>query len=391
MVIGIALVAVVAVVAGAAVLLSAPPKDVEVDDREVVTVTDLMGTSVNVKYPVKRVVLGSMDEVDFYAAVYGEGWEKTIVMWPSDMSTRDPSREAAYFGKYPSLKGLPKSPDMFQAPAFPVELLMKQNADLILLPASSMMWRSWNAETWKLLTESGTGVVTLDMYTDPFNKIAENVNVLSKITKNTERAAGINAMFDKNIKKVMDVMKTIPDSKKGLSIYIEIPGLDPVKYGSSPAMGTPEFDMLGSKNAAVEYHKKKNLQYTAEFTFNYEMLQAEKPDVFVFAMSSYYGSKEAKLFGFNMSSSKADLEDAASKYLNRPGFGELKAVKDKKCFMYIAELRNTFASFANLQYVAKALYPEEFKNLDPYANLMEFDATYLPVYTSGTFFHYMCT
>ncbi len=45
----------------------------------------------------------------------------------------------------------------------------------------------------------------------------------------------------------------------------------------------------------------------------------------------------------------------------------------------------TLSDFAMVQYIAKQLYPEQFKDVDPIANYLGYYKKYLPVTPQGTF------
>ena len=72
-------------------------------------------------------------------------------------------------------------------------------------------------------------------------------------------------------------------------------------------------------------------------------------------------------------------------YLGRPGWDGLDAVKEGKIIGIYHGGNRTLYDYAFLQFLAKAIYPEQFADVDPQATLNRFFATYMPVAFEGTY------
>ncbi|MEM7239731.1 MAG: iron ABC transporter substrate-binding protein, partial [Pseudomonadota bacterium] len=72
-------------------------------------------------------------------------------------------------------------------------------------------------------------------------------------------------------------------------------------------------------------------------------------------------------------------------YLDRPGWSGLDAVKSGEIHAIYHGGARTLYDFVFLQYIAKTLHPDQFKDVDPQANLDAFFAGFLPIRFTGTY------
>lgn len=87
--------------------------------------------------------------------------------------------------------------------------------------------------------------------------------------------------------------------------------------------------------------------------------------------------------GINIEEQEAQKRLAGFK--KRAGWTELPAVKNNRFYgLYMGASRNlTDASM--IEYIAQALYPELFADLDPIKTYIDFHKKYLPIVPVGTF------
>ena len=71
-------------------------------------------------------------------------------------------------------------------------------------------------------------------------------------------------------------------------------------------------------------------------------------------------------------------------YAKRELWAGMKAVKNKNVFAIEHGLCRTLYDFVAMQYIAKQLYPEVFKDLDPELAFKTYHEKYLPVGYAGT-------
>lgn len=349
--------------------------------EETISVTDIEGRTVEISLPVTRVAITTSDLVDVFASVVGDGWEDTLVMWPDDMKSREPSKYDLYMESYPSLSDLSLCPDIFSGNLgeFPCERIALADPDIVFVNKSAMDWMEIDEDDYRLLTNAGIVVVYLDFLNDIFEdeNCRDNLEILGQIMQREERSDAIADYFEEQVDLVDDILEIIPESEKNKTIYFEIPGTSATEYGITPGTNTPEQVYIGAVNMATEL----GISYGI---IGREQLASADPDYICFCMSTYYGNQESKLFGYDIKTTDDELEEMAYRFLSRSGWGELSAVKNGNVLFYYAEFRCLPAGFVNIQILAKLLYPEYFEDLDPMENLEGYFEEFMPFDIDGT-------
>jgi iron complex transport system substrate-binding protein len=72
-------------------------------------------------------------------------------------------------------------------------------------------------------------------------------------------------------------------------------------------------------------------------------------------------------------------------FTQRPGWADLPAVKNQRVYAVYHGATRSVMDAALLQYVAKTLYPDLFRDLNPLATYLGFYQRYLPIRPHGTF------
>lgn len=72
-------------------------------------------------------------------------------------------------------------------------------------------------------------------------------------------------------------------------------------------------------------------------------------------------------------------------FAQRNGWSALPAIKNGKLFGVYQGASCTLVDFTMVQFIAKSLYPDLFKDIDPVKNYHDYYKKYLPVTPVGTF------
>ena len=73
-------------------------------------------------------------------------------------------------------------------------------------------------------------------------------------------------------------------------------------------------------------------------------------------------------------------------FTTRNGWENLPAVKNNRVYGIYHTASRSLSDLASAQFMAKALYPEAFTDVDPEKTYLDFHEKYLPVKPNGTFF-----
>ena len=114
-----------------------------------------------------------------------------------------------------------------------------------------------------------------------------------------------------------------------------------------------------------------------------EYVLSQKPDLIFLAGSEWLNKPQSVQMGFGATAEVARERMAA--YLKRPGWSNLPAVKNHGVHGIYHGGARTLSDYVYAQYVAKQLYPDAFKDVDPQQNLRDFYEKWLPVKADGVF------
>jgi hypothetical protein len=81
----------------------------------------------------------------------------------------------------------------------------------------------------------------------------------------------------------------------------------------------------------------------------------------------------------------APVQERMMQYARRAGWPQLQAVKNQRIYALYHGGARTVYDFIFVQYLAKALYPSAFADVDPQHNLAQFYHKYLPIEAEGVF------
>lgn len=380
-------VAVVAIMvaAGAGVYLVSAKKSHEVDNREFKTGVDAMGNEIRYRYPVERVCPTSLNALDFVAAIYGEGYEKKLCAFPEDIKLREPTKYEAYLKSTPSLEKLPLSPDIFSSPQFPAQKLMSFKPDVVLVEQAMLDWMKFTPESYKILVDAGIAVFSFDTFYNPtgdgeFRKVVEP---LAELFEKKDRGKRLIERFEGEMAKIKAAMANVPEELKNKSIYLELTSANYQTEYAPTMTAAPEADYCEAINIAKEIFGGM----PSDKPISKEQLIEKNPDYIILTITTYYGSENAKMFGFGKTPDHGKLQEWMQGYKNRTGWNTLKAVENNNVFFWYSELRGNISTFMNLIFMGKMLYPDQFSEFDAEKTLVDLYSDFMPISGKGLFLY----
>lgn len=197
------------------------------------------------------------------------------------------------------------------------------------------------------LKSHGIPVVMLDCYF--LHSMTDDMTTLGKILGKEKEAADFNAFYLKYYKLAVDRTKSIPESKRPL-LYVDYY----TDYGTvSKGSASQELlDAIGARNVA----------YSLGVPFpkiSSEWVVAKNPQVIFKVVSSSVPN------GYGQS--QGTLKMKLQSIMQRPGWGNISAVKNKRVFVISSEIFTTVRAPIGILYMAKYLYPDYFQDIDPAA------------------------
>lgn len=301
------------------------------------TFTDDVGRAVSVRAPVRRVVVFNRYNVEFVRAIVGTGPIVGI-----DAST---AKERAYWSE---LRGVAVVGQGQSTPNY--DAVTNLAPDLVIMPRNG----AW-AEADRLLTPLGIPVAVVTAW--DVLKHEPNATLLGRLFEKPKEAEALNAFY----RHWRDLLSQRLQGVKRKRVYLE-------EVGDYRTLlpGSGWHDMIETGGGInifrdVTISAGNAARGTSQgFTVDPEEVIARKPDVIIKLQPGQY-APHPRAF------SRAVLERIAA----RPGFATIPAVRDGQVHHVSYYLAGGCSKIIGALQVAKWLYPERFRDVDPEAVMAE--------------------
>lgn len=336
-------------------------------------VTDALGRKVTIASPVERVVL-CFNYEEFTAVAGVEGWKKVVGMSKTLWAGWRPAIFAKYSAVIPNLAEMPDVGNTEDG-NFSAE-------KVIALKPSVVVMAEWSFNNLKTagdqLAAAGIPIVVIDYNAQTLERHLASTRALGAVMGTESRAEELAQHYERNYRDILQRIEKAAKSGVKPKVYVELGqnGTEAIGNTYSKTMWGKILDTLGADNIA-------NGKLPGPWgPLNPELVIAANPDFIFIAGSSWANKPKAVRLGFDMTEDKSRATLAP--YAQRPGWADLKAIKNGELHALEHGLARTLFDFTAMQYIAKRLYPEAFRDVDPVRSLKQYHEKYLPVAFSGT-------
>jgi ABC-type Fe3+-hydroxamate transport system substrate-binding protein len=256
---------------------------------------------------------------------------------------------------------------------FSLEKVIAARPDLLILSAFSY---DALADGVKQIEAAGIPVVTLDYNSQTVERHVISTLALGKLMGTQDRAEKLVKNYEDAMADVQSRIQAAgPTDKK---VYVELAQKGPEEVGNSygGTMWGALIDQLGGYNIARG-------QIGNWGPLSPEYVLAQKPDLILLCGSEWLNKSQSVQVGFG--ADPAITRERMKAYLARPGWSGLPAVKNGDVHAIYHGGARTLSDYIYVQYIAKQLYPEAFKDVDPAMNLADCYDTWLPIKADGVF------
>ena len=331
-----------------------------------ITVTDMAGRQVSVTVPVRKVVLGYAKHLPSLAAVAGDDFAGKIAGWGLSRTVLGQGIFVDYQGKFPEIEAIPDVGSHAQG-TFSVERVIALKPDAVIFP----LWMINNkyegiADDIAKMAMVGIPTVFIDCWEKPLANTVPSIVLLGTLLGKEPRAREIAAFYQERLAAVTGRLEKIKAVRP--RVYVENGSRGPAEYGwtcGNYAWGAMVAEALGS-NIAEGIVKRWG-------QINPEYLLKTDPEVILLA--------EPKGGGSSAGAGLAGPEESRkllAEYTRRQGWDTFSAVKNGRVHgVFDSFIIYNIYNFAAIEAIAKWLYPEEFRDLDPEAGLREFYRRFL--------------
>ena len=352
-----------------------PTERLASDTSNTITVTDLAGRQVTLRQPIERIVLLRSFFIYDLLPILGDDVENKLVGW--DCSSQNGDRDAylKLVKRYPRLSEVAVLGDSLRDAVSP-EAVLALKPDLVII--HTFMQRR-QMKTVEQLDRAGLPLLFLAT-NDPFRDPQQNLLLLGKVLGKEEEACEATRFIDGELDEVFGRLAEIQGPEP--SIYLETAG-SPEKYGST--YGSDAKRGSGSWGDIMAGVRCRNIAANALGSMskiNPEYLLKADPDVIALAGANWTDIPGSLHLGYFADA--AEARHCLRAFTARPGWGELKAVKNNRLHGIHMRFSGHVTTFAAAQQLAKWLYPEEFRDINPEQSLQEFHERFMPIEFSGT-------
>lgn len=349
----------------------------EADTTELIAVTDLAGRTIPIKKDIQRIVLLRGRDIYQLAPLLGDELAEKLVAWGSDLKANDQEAYRKFTAKYPALKNLPETGNAYED-GLSVEQLTKLAPDLII--ADKLLLDRGYQYVAKL-EDAGLPVIYLDGSNDPLTGSQQGIKLLGQIFEKEEKAEEIVTYVNEQLEEVLSTIQ--PLTKPEPSVYLEQGAAGPETFGDTyGGAGDPkEYTSWGMVMQQLRVNNIADSVASQQEPVHPEYLLKANPDVIVITGQNWEATPDAMRLGYFVRPNEARRQ--LQNFTRRPGWAGLKAVQNKRVHG-VFHNTSVITSFASIQALAKACYPDEFKEMNPADNLREFYDKFMPIDYSGT-------
>ncbi|MFU2318466.1 ABC transporter substrate-binding protein [Rahnella sp. PCH160] len=322
------------------------------------TVTDLSGQKVTLDKAPQRIILQDGRDILALAVLDKADPFKRVVAWNNLLKTTDSGTWDMLKSKWPESS---KILDMGFTDKGQVDLetVISKKPDLMIAQIRAKNSLA-QAGVLDKLAALHIPVVFVDYEADPAKDTAPSIELLGKIVNQEDNARAYTAFYNEhfqNIQKAVAGIKNKPD------VFIEpIAGRDDSCCFTHGDAGWGKLiQAVGADNIGTK------LLPGASGTVSLEQVISMKPDVYIMtgsARPSKNGSV-THILPFGYGANEASIDKEAKVLLSRTGVAQIPAVSGQHVYGVYHQFYNHPYNIVGMEYLAKFIYPEQFKNLDP--------------------------
>lgn len=335
------------------------------------TLQDVLGRQVELELPAKRVLLGFYFED--YMAVGGEkAFDKVVGISREAWEGWRAANWQLHTAHRPALKDIPDVGEV-EAQTFSVEKVLALKPDVAVL--ADWQYKGLGSDI-KRLEAARIPVVVVDYNAQTLERHLASTALLGEISGEAARAQAINNEYKGAIEQIQSRLKL--SKAPAPRVYVEFGNKGPAEYSFTYGrnMWGAMLASAGGDNIAAPY-----VEWWGPM--NPEQVLASRPEVVFIAGTESAKNPLAMQMGQGISPAVARQRLAG--FAKRNAWAEMPAIKSKRLYGVYQGASRTVSDYTMVQFMAKALYPELFKDLRPEANYLSFYKRYLPVTPAGSF------
>ncbi len=341
---------------------------------ELKTINDVLGRDVKVDVPVKNAVL-MFYFPDYIAATGLENFKHIHGISREFWEKYNAGSWQLFVDKIPELKNIA---DVGHAnnQSFSLEKTLSLKPDAVIM--GKVQYNVIKADVERM-EAAGIPVVVVDFNDQTVANHTKSIRIFGQLAGTEERA---NALADEYAAGMEDIEKRVAAAKGPKpKIYIEFGDKGPGEYSYT----------FGNNMWGAIARQVGGDNIAAPFVENWGPISAEQflsnpPDVVMISGTEKDAASKPDIMAMGIGIKEEDARRRLAGFTKRLGWDSIPAVKNKRVYGLYHTASRSITDLASAQFIAKALYPEQFKDVDPLKNYLDFHKKYLGVEPQGTFF-----
>lgn len=321
------------------------------------TLTDTSGQSLTIKQEPKRIVVQDGRDILTLALLDRADPFARLVAWNNLLKKSDGETWKILRNKWPEANGII---DMGFSDKGEVNLesVIAKQPDLMVAQLRSKPSLSQTGVLDKLKALN-IPVLFIDTMLKPVENTPKSITLLGETLNRESEAKQYTDFYQQHYQNILDKTKAVEpkplvfiEAKAGLN------GLESCCFTHSHVGWGGMIEAVGARNLGSA------LLPGATGDVSLEKVISMKPDAYIVSGSQWATKTNAAVpFGYGVTQQQVD--DAFNLMKQRPGFAQVTAVKEGRFYGIYHNFYNHPYNIVGLEYLAKFIYPDQFKELDP--------------------------
>ncbi|WP_260628838.1 ABC transporter substrate-binding protein [Serratia liquefaciens] len=321
------------------------------------TLTDTSGQSLTIKQEPKRIVVQDGRDILTLALLDRADPFARLVAWNNLLKKSDGETWKILRNKWPEANGII---DMGFSDKGEVNLesVIAKQPDLMVAQLRSKPSLSQTGVLDKLKALN-IPVLFIDTMLKPVENTPKSITLLGETLNRESEAKQYTDFYQQHYQNILDKTKAVEpkplvfiEAKAGLN------GLESCCFTHSHVGWGGMIEAVGARNLGSA------LLPGATGDASLEKVISMKPDAYIVSGSQWATKTNAAVpFGYGVTQQQVD--DAFNRMKQRPGFAQVTAVKEGRFYGIYHNFYNHPYNIVGLEYLAKFIYPNQFKELDP--------------------------
>lgn len=338
---------------------------------EPVTITDLLGRSVTLPGPAKRIVLAQGRQLNALGLIHPDPLS-ILAGWGADHRRQNPDAYARYQAKFPAVGTIPTVGDGATQDGFSFEKAVSLSPDLVILSLSLAGTRLGPGDLVQRFEAAGIKVAVVDFFLQPMRDTLPSLRILGKLIGREEQAEAYIRFYEERRRLIEERVRGA--ERPSVFMHAHAGGFDCCQ---TPGKGT--FDdyitAAGGRNIAAA------ILPGATGQISLEQLLAADPAIYVATGGTHLQKNGGLVLGLGVARETATQSFAA--LLGRPGISALAAVRQSRAYGLWHLFNDTPLHIVAIERLAKWFHPDRFADVDPQATLNEISSRFSAIPLDG--------